>query len=84
VQNRSGRAASTSTLQTNQSNPTTESRRTAKQRADGKLRTDYQILKARASRARFILDKIAKNEEESKTDPRDAEDKIRCKETVQT
>jgi len=52
------------------------------QRVDGKPRTDYQTLKAKAGRARFILGKIAKNEAEGKTDPRHAEDKLRCKETI--
>nr|XP_044249341.1 uncharacterized protein LOC123002775 [Drosophila takahashii] len=38
----------------------------------------HQQRKAKVSRARFILGKIAKNEAEGKTDQRDAEDKTRC------
>jgi len=65
---------------TPQPNNTTILTITANSKGEGRPRTDYQQLKSKACRARFILGKIAKNEAEA--DPRDAEDKKRCQETI--
>ncbi|XP_070072134.1 uncharacterized protein [Drosophila takahashii] len=70
-----GAAKTSTSLDNNNTHPHNSRTQTGTSKA---ATVTHQQRKAKVSRARFILGKIAKNEAEGKTDQRDAEDKTRC------